>query len=153
MFAVFAAKSRPPPPACLHFIVYHIPRSPPPLPIISRSPGWLDAHYFSYNNIPSYSVSPNLSFRMHTINISKRERSQSTHKVPKRGRLAPSWDVVDDHPPHQLVDGDTFGNKSTSSWAVCWHLAQWRVLFKDTINTCVLKRWIFRLLNNNTCGF
>ena len=89
---VFAAtaKYRPPHPACLHVmasttscgVVHHI------LPIISRSPEWLDAHYFSYNNIPSYSYAPNLSVRVHTINISKREKSHSTHKVPKRRRLA-----------------------------------------------------------------
>ena len=70
---VFAAtaKSRPPHPACLHFmasttshgVVHHI------LPIISRSPEPLDGHYLSYNNMPSYSYAPNLSVRMHTINI------------------------------------------------------------------------------------
>ena len=107
---VFAAtaKSRPPHPACLHFmasttsrgVVHHI------LPIILRSPESLDAHYLSYGNMPSYSYAPNLSVRLHTINISQRERPQSTHKVPKRRRLAPSWDVVDDRPPHQLVHGD-----------------------------------------------
>ena len=42
---------------------------------------------------------------MQTINISQRESSQSNHKVPKRRRLAPSSDVVDDRPPHQLVHG------------------------------------------------
>ena len=108
MFAA-TAKSRPPHPACLHFmasttsrgVVHHI------LPIISRSPESLDAHYLSYNNIPSYLYAPNLSVRMHTINIWQREWSHSTHKVPKRRRLAPSWDVVDDRPLHQLVHGVT----------------------------------------------
>ena len=107
---VFAAtaKSRPPHPACLHFmasttsrgVVHHI------LPIISGSPESLDAHYLSYNNMPSYSYASNLSVHMHTINNSQRERSQSTHKVSKRRRIAPSWDVVDERPPHQLVHGD-----------------------------------------------
>ena len=108
------AKSRPPHPACLHFmasttsrgVVHHI------LPIISRSPEWLDAHYFSYNNMPSYSYAPNLSVRMHIINILQRERSQSNHKVPKRRRLAPSWDLVDDRPPHQLVHGASASQES-----------------------------------------
>ena len=102
-------KSRPPHPACLHFmasttyrgVVHHI------LPIISRSPEWLDAHYFSYNNMPSSSYAPNLSIRMHIRNILRRKRPQSNHKVPKRRRLAPSWDVVDDRPPHLLVHGET----------------------------------------------
>ena len=108
MVFVATAKSRPPHPACLHFmasstsrgVVHHI------LPIISRSPEWLDAHYFSYNNMPSYSYAPNLSVRVHIINILQREMSQSNHKVPKRRRLAPSWDVVDARPPHQLVHGE-----------------------------------------------
>ena len=102
-------KSRPPHPACLHFmtsttsrgVVHHI------LPIISRSPEWLDAHYLSYNNMPRYSYEPNLSVRMHILNILQREWPQSNHKVPKRRRLAPSWDVVDDRPPHQLIHGET----------------------------------------------
>ena len=104
-------KSRPPHPACLHFmasttsrgVVHHI------LPIISRSLEWLDAHYFSYNSMPSYSYAPtsNLSVRMHILNILQRGRPQSNHKVPKRRRLVPSWDVVDDRPPHQLVHGET----------------------------------------------
>ena len=80
-------------------VVHHI------LPIISRSPESLDANYLSYNNVPSYSYAPNVSGRMHTINIPQHERSQSTHKVPKRRRLAPSWNVVNDRPPHQLVHG------------------------------------------------
>ena len=37
--------------------------------------------------------------------FSQHESSQSTHKVAKRRRLAPSWDVVDDRLPHQLVHG------------------------------------------------
>ena len=116
--AVFAAtaKSRPPHPACLHFmasttsrgVVHHI------LPTISRSPESLDAHYLSYNNIPSYWYAPNLSVPMHTINIWQREWSHSTHKVPKRRRLAPSWDVVDDRPLHQLVHGEIEVNS--------WHI-------------------------------
>ena len=56
--------------------------------------------------MPSFSYAPNLSVRMHIINILQRERSQSNHKVSKRRRLAQSWDVVDDRPPHQLVHGD-----------------------------------------------
>ena len=110
------AESRPPHPACLHFmasttsrrVVHHI------LPNISRSSEWLDAYYFSYNNMPSYSHAPNNSVRMQTTNISLRERSQSSHKVPKRRRLAPSWDVVDDRPPHQLVHGEN----SPVAWSV-----------------------------------
>ena len=39
--------------------------------------------------------------------------SQSTHKVPKRRRLAPSWDVVDDRPPHQLVHGESYSVRKT----------------------------------------
>ena len=59
----------------------------------------------------SYTYAPNLSVRMHKINISQRKMSQSTHKVLKRRRLAPSWDVVDDRPPHQLVHGATLGSQ------------------------------------------
>ena len=92
--------------------VHHIPRSHGvhhTLPIISRSPEWLDAHYFSYKSMPSYSYAPtsNLSVRMHILIILQPERPQSNHKVPKRRRLVPSWDVVDDRPPHQLVHGET----------------------------------------------
>ena len=79
-------------PACLHFmasttsrgVVHHI------LPIISRSPEWLDVHYFSYKNMPSYSYAPNLSVRMHIINILQRERSQSNHKC----HLGMWWTIV-----------------------------------------------------------
>ena len=66
---------------------------------------WMGIIFYKYNT-HSYSYAPYKSVRMQTINISKRERSQSTHKVPKRRRLAPSWDVVDDRPPHQLVHGE-----------------------------------------------
>ena len=70
------AKSRLPHFVCLHFmafttsrgVVHHI------LLIIPRSPESLDAYYLSYNNMPSYSYAPNLPVRMHTINISQRER-------------------------------------------------------------------------------
>ena len=65
---------------------------------------WMGIIFHRYNK-HSYSYAPYKSVRMQTINISNRERSQSTHKVPKRRRLAPSWDVVDDRPPHQLVHG------------------------------------------------
>ena len=77
---VFAAtaKSRPPHPACLHFMASTTSRGVVHLilPIISRSPESLDAHYLSYNNMPNYSYAPNLSVHMHTINNSQRERSQ-----------------------------------------------------------------------------
>ena len=66
---------------------------------------WMGIIFHKYNT-PSYSYALYKSVRMQTTNISLRERSQSSHKVPKRRRLAPSWDVVDDRPPHQLVHGD-----------------------------------------------
>ena len=86
-------------------VVHHIMRAtrvcrpPHPNGILSSTmqTGWA---LFSINTTPYKSV------RMQTINISERKRSQSTHKVPKRRRLAPSWDVVDDRPPHQLVHGE-----------------------------------------------
>ena len=65
---------------------------------------WMGIIFHKYNT-PSYSYALYKSVRMQTITISLRERSQSNHKVPKRRRLSPSWDVVDDRPPHQLVHG------------------------------------------------
>ena len=65
---------------------------------------WMGIIFYKYST-HSYSYAPYKSVRMQTINISKRASSQSTHKVPKRRRLAPSWDVVDDRSPHQLVHG------------------------------------------------
>ena len=63
----------------------------------------------------SYSYAPYKSVRLQTINISKRASLQSTHKVPKRRRLAPSWDVVDDRPPHQLVHGGKWNLKQNTN--------------------------------------
>ena len=69
------------------------------------------------------------AIRMHQIcqfaciqsTFSKRERSHSaTHKVPKRRRLAPSWDVVGDRPPHQLVHG-----QCDNSWVLILTLDRW----------------------------
>ena len=94
-------------------IVHHIMRAsrvcrpPHPNGILSSTiqTGWA---LFSINTTLTaihMHLSPYKSVRMQIIDISKRERSQSTHKVPKRRRLAPSWDAVDDRPPHQLVHG------------------------------------------------
>ena len=142
------AKSRPPHPAYLHFmasttsrgVVHHI------LPIISGSPESLDAHYLSYNSMPSYSYAPNLSVHMHTINNSQRERSQSTHKVSKRRRIAPSWDVVDERPPHQLVHGDL------AIWGVIWKdlMHSWDSLYKHGITW--IQAWICIITSNIKYG-
>ena len=75
---------------------------------------WMGIIFHKYNT-PSYSYALYKSVRMQTTNISLRERSQSSHKVPKRRRLAPSWDVVDDRHPHQLVHGD-FGTPEVNFW-------------------------------------
>ena len=88
-------------------IVHHIMRAtrvcrpPHPNGFLSSTiqTGWA---LFSINTTPP---AIHKSVRMQTINISQRESSQSNRKVPKRRRLAPSWDVVDDRPPHQLVHG------------------------------------------------
>ena len=137
---VATAKSRSPHPACLHFmasttscgVVHHI------LPIISRSPDWLDAHYFSYNNMPSYSYAPNLSVCMHIIIILQRERSQSSHKVPKRRRLAPSWDAVDDRLPHQLVHG---APGAWGAWVGLWGFLWWAPSVKRKDHHGVSSGW------------
>ena len=76
---------------------------------------WMGINFLKYNT-HSYSYAPYKSVRMQTINISKRASSQSTHKVPKRRRLAPSWDVVDDRTPHQLVHGVESGFQTYLKW-------------------------------------
>ena len=84
---------------------------PPALVVLHITTGFchrryrVNWHYFHEYNTHICSYAPYKSVRMQTINFWKRVRSQSTHKVPKRRRLAPSWDVVDDRPPHQLVHG------------------------------------------------
>ena len=73
---------------------------------------WMGIIFYKYST-HSYSNAHYKSVRMQTINISKRASSQSTHNVPKRRRLAPCWDVVDDGTPHQLVRGEAEDSHST----------------------------------------
>ena len=107
---------------------------------------WMGIIFHRYST-HSYSYAPYKSFRMQTINIAKRASSQSTHKVPKRRRLAPSWDVADDRTPHQLVHGDMHGHEPKGRFKNSYELLNLRALKFSPVN----KIHIFQCMGKIFC--